>query len=58
MFVFMSVVMTVWVYVCCVVAVLKDSVFSLGVYVCVRGVMDAVFSVCIVPLGAVGARLW
>ena len=31
--------------VCCVAAVFKDSVFSLGVlkYVCVRGVMDVVF---------------
>ena len=46
--------------VCCVAAVVKDSVFSLGVlkYVCVRGVMDVVFSVCIVRRGAVGARLW
>ena len=27
-------------------------------YVCVRGVMDVVFSVCIVRRGAVGARVW
>ena len=27
-------------------------------YVCVRGVMDVVFSVCIVLRGAVGARVW
>ena len=27
-------------------------------YVCVRGVMEAVFSVCIVKRGAVGARVW
>ena len=27
-------------------------------YVCVRGVMDAVFSVFIVTRGAVGARVW
>ena len=27
-------------------------------YVCVRGVMDVVFSVCIVTGGAVGARVW
>ena len=27
-------------------------------YVCVRGVMDGVFSVCIVTRGAVGARVW
>ena len=28
------------------------------VYVCVRGVMDVVFSVCIVQCGALGARVW
>ena len=28
------------------------------VYVCVRDVMDVVFSVCIVKRGAVGARVW
>ena len=27
-------------------------------YVCVRDVMDAVFSVCIVTRGAVGAHVW
>ena len=27
-------------------------------YVCVRGVMHVVFSVCIVMPGAVGARVW
>ena len=27
-------------------------------YVCVRGVMDVVFSVCIVTHGTVGARVW
>ena len=27
-------------------------------YVCVRCVMDVVLSVCIVTLGAVGARVW
>ena len=26
-------------------------------YICVRGVMDVVFSVCIVTRGAVGARV-
>ena len=33
---------------------------SLGVlnYVCVRSVMDVVFSVCIVTRGAVGTRVW
>ena len=45
----------------CVAAVVKDSGFlSFGVlqYVCVRGVMDVVFSVCIVTRVAVGARVW
>ena len=27
-------------------------------YVCVRGVMDVVFSVCIVTRGPVGASVW
>ena len=27
-------------------------------YVCVRGVMDVVFSVCIVTRGAIGERVW
>ena len=27
-------------------------------YVCVRGVVDVVLSVCIVTRGAVGARVW
>ena len=27
-------------------------------YVCVRGVMDVAFFVCIVTRGAVGARVW
>ena len=27
-------------------------------YVCVMGVMDVVFSVCIESCGAVGARVW
>ena len=27
-------------------------------YVCLRGVMDVVFSVCIVRRGALGARVW
>ena len=27
-------------------------------YVCIRSVMDVVFSVCIVTHGAVGARVW
>ena len=53
----------VWVCgnVCCVATVVKDSGFlSLGVlrYLCVRGVMDVVFSVCSVTRGAVGARVW
>ena len=48
--------------VCCVAVIVKDSVFSLGVLkyvVCLcKGVMDVVFSVCIVMRGAVGARVW
>ena len=28
------------------------------VYICVRGVMDVVFAVCIVKRGAVGVRVW
>ena len=34
--------------------------FRLGLlkYVCVRGVMDIVFFVCIVTHGAVGGRVW
>ena len=46
--------------VCCVAAVVQNSVFGLGVlkYVCVVDVMDVVFSVCIVRRGAVGARVW
>ena len=27
-------------------------------YVCVRGVLDVLFSVCIMTRGAVGARVW
>ena len=27
-------------------------------YVCVRGVMDVMFSICLVMRGAVGARVW
>ena len=59
MFVFMSVVENV----CYVAAVIKDSVYLAlecwsMLYVCVRGVMDVVFSVCIVMRGAVGARVW
>ena len=49
--------------VCCVTAVVKDSVFLAleccsMLYVCVRGVMDVVFFVCIVTRGALSARLW
>ena len=61
--VFMSVVVTVWGLwnVCCVAAVVKDSVLALECWsmlnVCVRDVMDDVFSVCIVGRGAVGVRL-
>ena len=60
MFVFMSVVVIVCGNVYCVATIVKDSVFSLGIlkYVCVRGVMDVVFFVCIVMRGAVGACVW
>ena len=48
--------------VCCVAAVVKDSVFSLGVLkyvVCLCRVCDGCcVSVCIVTRGAVGARVW
>ena len=48
--------------VCCVASVVKDRVFSLRVLkyvVCLyKGVMDVVFSVCIVTRGAVGSRVW
>ena len=61
---FMSIVVNVvWVCgnICCVAAVIKDGVLALEcwsmLYVCVRGVMDVVFSVCIVTRGAVGARV-
>ena len=40
--------------VCCVAVVVKD----IMLYAFVRGVMDIVFSVCIVTRGAVGARVW
>ena len=55
MFVCMSIVVTVWGYVGMFVVMrplLKNSVFSLGV------LKYAVFSVCIVSRGAVGARVW
>ena len=47
----------------CVAAAVKESVFLdleswSMLYVCVRGGMDVVFSVCIVTRGAVGARVW
>ena len=48
--------------VCCVAAVVKDSSLALEclrmLYVCVRGVMDVVFSVCIVTRGVLGAHVW
>ena len=37
-----------------IVGVLPSSML----YVCIRGVMDVVFSVCIVMRGAVGTRVW
>ena len=63
-FVFMSVVVIVWRSVGmlgCVAPLLKIVGFSLGVcmlYVCVRDVMNVVFSVCIMTRAAVGARVW
>ena len=49
--------------ICCVAAIVEDSIFSLGVLkyvvICLGDAMDVVFSVCIVRRGAVGAaRLW
>ena len=49
--------------VCCVAAVVKDSVFLAlkccsMLFVCVVDGVDIVFSVCIVMRGAVGARVW
>ena len=48
--------------VCCVAAVLKDSVFSLGVLkyvVCLcKGSDGSCVFVCIVTRGSVGARVW
>ena len=59
---FLSVVVSVGVCgnVCCLAADVKDSVFSPWsvLYICVRDVMDVVFSVSIVTCGAVGARVW
>ena len=65
MLVFMSVVVTVWGFVGIVVVYrpLLNIVFlalecSSMLSICVRGVMDVVFSICIVTRGAVGARIW
>ena len=48
--------------VCCVAAVVKDSVFSLGVLMYVvglcKGCDGCCVSVCIVKRGAVDARVW
>ena len=49
--------------VCCVTAVVKNSVFLAlecrsMLCVCVGDVMDVVFYVCIVRRGAVSARVW
>ena len=46
--------------VCCVAAIVKNSVFFYpwSVEVCCVFVMDVMFSVCIVRRGAVGARVW
>ena len=65
MFGFMSVVVTVWGSVGDFIIVCRPLLkfvffYSLGVllYVCVRVLMDVVFSVCIVTRGAVGDRVW
>ena len=62
---FMSVVVVVWAYVGMFVVqrpLLKMVFLALECgsifYVCVMGVMDVVFFVCIVTRGAVGARVW
>ena len=63
---FMSVVVTVWgsVGMFVVYRPLLKIVFFLPLeccsmlYVCVRGVMDVVFSVCIETRGALGDRVW
>ena len=49
-----------WECLLCTAIVKGSGVLSLGVlkYVCVRGVMDVVSSVCIVTRGAVGAHVW
>ena len=48
--------------VCYVAAIIEYIVFSHGVlkyvYVCVRNVMNVVFSVCNMRRGAIDARLW
>ena len=48
--------------VCCVAAVVKEIFLTLEcwsmLYICVRGVMDVVYSVCIETHGAVGDRVW
>ena len=54
MFVFMSVLVIVWE---CLLCSGRGECLSM-LYVCVRGVMAVVFSVCIVTRGAVGARVW
>ena len=58
---FMSVVVTVCGYVCCVAAFVKDSVLALKclrmLFVCGEDEMDVVLSVCIVRRGAEGVRV-
>ena len=41
-----------------VAAVVKHTRFLVLLYVCVRGVMDVVFSFCIVRRGSECARVW
>ena len=57
----MTVVVPVWgsVGMLVVLLTLLKKFFCLRVlYICVRDVMDVVFSVCIVRHGVVGARVW
>ena len=44
--------------VCCVAAVVKNSVFLKHWECCVVDVMDVVFFLCIVRRGAIGAHVW
>ena len=56
MFVFMSVVVTVWRSVG--LFVVQPPLLKIVLRICVGDVMDVVFYVCIVRRGDVGARVW